>query len=76
VARGIAQELGYECVMIDSEGDSTEGRDYSSWAILTTNQEFLDTPEVSEAIRSWNDNDAPLIIWTDDYGSLWQAIAR
>ena len=76
VARGIAQELGYECVMIDSDEDSTEGRDYSSWAILTTNQEFLDTPAVSEAIRPWNDKDGPLIIWTDDYGSLWQAISR
>jgi len=76
VVRGIANELGYECVMIDSDGDESEGRDYSSWAILTKNQAFLETPDVSDAIRPWNDEDAPLIIWTDDYGSLWQAIAR
>ena len=54
-----------------------KGSIIATWVIMTTNREFLDTPEVRDAIRPWTaDDPAPLVVWTDDYGSLWQTLKR
>lgn len=76
VVAGIAEAVGCQCVFIDSDGDTTQGTDRATWAIVTANEEFLKTPEVTGAILSSDDRDDRKIIWTDDYGSLWQALEK
>ena len=76
VVAGIAEAVGCQCVFIDSEDSSENGTDDSTWAIVTTNEEFLKTPEVAGAILSAKVSDRPKVIWTDDYGSLWQVLKK
>jgi hypothetical protein len=74
VARGMAEVLGVECVRVISNGDYKEGLDATTWVILTNNREFLDSPELAAAIDPWTDDDPAPLVWTDDYGSLWQVL--
>ena len=74
VVFGIAQELGYECVLIDGDDDDARGIDYTTWAIVTVNWEFLNSPEVRDAIEPWSPKGGKPLVWTDDYGSLWQVL--
>jgi predicted membrane-bound spermidine synthase len=76
VTRGVAASVGCECARIECLRDSEQGVDYSCWVILTNNRQFLDAPLVSEAIKPWDEDDPDPIEWTDDYGSLWQALTR
>jgi hypothetical protein len=74
VARGLAEVLGCECVRIDSAGDVLQGIDIATWVILTNNRAFLESPAVRDAITPWTADDPPPLVWTDDYGSLWQTL--
>jgi MFS family permease len=74
VVSGIAEVLGCECIFIDSQADASQGLDVATWAIVTTNREFLESLEVSQAIVASDEHDGPKVIWTDDYGSLWQVL--
>jgi SAM-dependent methyltransferase len=74
VARGVAQVLDCQCVRIESDSDASLGLDSATWVIVTRNQAFLDTPAVRDAILPWTEEDPPPLVWTDDYGSLWQTI--
>ena len=74
VARGLAEVLGCECVRIYSEGDAAEGIYDTTWLILTNNSAFLETPAIRDAIAPWTESDPPPLVWTDDYGSLWQTL--
>jgi hypothetical protein len=76
VSRGIAQALGYECVRIFASHDTHIGTNASTWVILTNNREFLDSPAVRDRIKPWTPDDPPPLVWTDDYGSLWQVLNR
>jgi hypothetical protein len=75
VTRGLAEALGCEAVLFDCDYDAATGADYSMWVILTDNWDFLNTPEVSEAVKPWPDEPAPLL-WTDDYASLYQVLDK
>ena len=76
VVLGIAQELNYPCIMISTNGDRGEGVYPSTWAILTKNFEFLNDPDVIfESQACWPDSGKP-IVWTDDYGSIWQVLTE
>jgi hypothetical protein len=73
---GIAQELGYPCVLIQNEKDETQGVNSASWVIVTRNFDFLaDAEVVKEAEPCWPEQGEPLV-WTDDYGSLWQVLTK
>ena len=74
VARGVADVLGCEAVRIISDRDDELGLDSATWIIVTANEVFLNTPAVREAIVPWNEFDAKPLVWTDDYGSLWQTL--
>ncbi|MGD9721824.1 MAG: fused MFS/spermidine synthase [Pirellulales bacterium] len=74
VGRGMAQVLGCECVRIHSDDDADRGLDSASWLILTNNRPFLDLPVVRDSIVPWTDQDPAPLVWTDDYGSLWQTL--
>jgi hypothetical protein len=74
VVRGMAEVLGTECARIESSADYEEGLDTTTWLVLTNNREFLDSPAVKESIVPWTEDDPPPLVWTDDYGSLWQVL--
>jgi hypothetical protein len=74
VVRGMAEVLGCECARIESSADSEEGLDTTTWLVLTNNREFLESPEVKDSIVPWTEDDPPPLVWTDDYGSLWQVL--
>lgn len=74
VVRGMAEVLGTECARIESSADYEEGLDTTTWLVLTNNREFLESPAVKESIVPWTEDDPPPLVWTDDYGSLWQVL--
>ncbi len=74
VAHGMAEVLGVECVRVISSSDYSNGLDATTWVILTNNRKFLDSPELEAAMDPWTADDPAPLIWTDDYGSLWQVL--
>ncbi|MBI2823721.1 MAG: fused MFS/spermidine synthase [Planctomycetia bacterium] len=86
---GLAKEFGKQAFYVDASGDDPKrrraGRGYypSSWAIITSNEEFLKDEQVQAAFASDGSSrgaarhfgrDVKPILWTDDYGSLWQVL--
>lgn len=75
VVLGIAQEMGYPCITISVGSVDSEGVYASTWTILTRNWDFLNNPEVAAVSDPcWPDKGEPLL-WTDDYGSMWQVLS-
>ena len=52
------------------------GVQHCEWVLITTNQEFLNDPEVKKMVYRWPAFGFPFIAWTDDYGSLWQVMKK
>ena len=76
VVIGIAREVRYPCVFIENDADSVEGLNSASWVLLTRNWKFLADPQVAAASGPcWPKSGEP-VVWTDDYGSLWQVLAQ
>jgi hypothetical protein len=76
VVMGIARELGYPCIQIESDADESQGLNAATWEILTQNWKFLNDPVVRDASEPcWPLHGEPLV-WTDDYGSLWQVLSK
>jgi SAM-dependent methyltransferase len=75
VVLAIAQELGFPCVFIDSKASDETGVNGASWILLTQNYEFLNDPKIHGLSKScWPPKGEP-VLWTDDYGSLWQVLS-
>jgi hypothetical protein len=73
VVRGLADQLGWETVLVDADEHKDLGEYRSEWLIVTNNREFLAKPEIIGARTEWPDDFRP-IVWTDDFCSLWQVI--
>ena len=73
VVLGIAQQLGRACIVVKNEEDLSRGYSDAEWVLLTNNWEFLNDAVVSEASESALPESGP-VVWTDDYGSLWQVM--
>lgn len=73
VVRSLAKNDGKEAVWVDNDGDDSIGVDGSSWILVTSNKEFLATPELRNVVAKWDKNGTPreLIRWTDDFSSIW-----
>jgi hypothetical protein len=76
VVLGIAQELGWPCVLIDTQSDASRGLHASTWVILTQNYAFLNDQVVRKSSGSSFPNQGEPVLWTDDYGSLWQVLSK
>jgi hypothetical protein len=76
VVFGIAQAVDCRCEFIESLRDSSLGVSYSDWGIVTVNTEFLDNAKTQEWITPWDPAKEHPVVWTDDYGSLWQMLRR
>lgn len=76
VVLGIAQAVGMPCVLVETLDDDERGLNTSTWVVLTKNWEFLSDPVVAKASAPCWPNTGEPLVWTDDYGSLWQVIAN
>lgn len=79
VVRGLAREYGFEHplrIRYDAKGENARVfHDASEWVLLTRNQAFLDDAVIKTRESNWPD-DLREIVWTDDYGSLWQVMRK
>lgn len=81
VVHALAQHAGKQAIFLASDGDDHRGNNSGArqafWMLVTSNQDFLYDSEVRRRIRykgkELTDAD-PSLLWTDDYGSLWQVI--
>jgi hypothetical protein len=75
VVLGLANQLGWETVIIDSGEEPQFGEERAEWLLVTLNRKFLDLAEVQLALTPWPDDVKP-IVWTDDFASLWQVLGK
>lgn len=74
VVRGIAEELECPSVLIETFPEYRTGAYFSIWGLLTRNERFLNDPTVVAAAQATRPYPHPLVLWTDDYASLWQVV--
>jgi spermidine synthase len=69
VVKRLADDAGLKSVLITSEDASGHDLFTSDWVLVTSNEEFLDRPELEKG-REDIKVPARLRLWTDDYNSL------
>jgi SAM-dependent methyltransferase len=73
VVRNLADRLGRSCVLIDTEDGEGDGTFGSTWVLVTSNQRFLEDPDVKAESKEVPPRpDLPL--WTDDYSNLFRIL--
>ena len=73
VARGMAEQLGWQAFLIDNPDDDSHGVFTSSWVLITKNADVAEDPEVALAVDSWSKKDW-VLKWTDDYSGIWSVL--
>jgi len=76
VCRAIADELGFEAIWIRSYRDDSQGTMDADCVLATANRAFLDEPRVKGAGSEFPTRVPDRLLWTDDFGSLWQVLER
>ena len=76
VVLNLARQFDYFSAVIDYDETPEEWWLYAStWALLTRNSAFLETPEISAAAGPVN-KEKKLPLWTDDFTSLFQILKQ
>ncbi|HEY2840401.1 MAG TPA: fused MFS/spermidine synthase, partial [Pirellulales bacterium] len=81
VVHALAREAHRQAIVLKSDEEAPEkgnpGAFDATWILVTSNQDFLQDAQVVKRIkekgRVLTDED-PSVLWTDDYGSLWQVL--
>lgn len=73
VIRKLAELNGTQGYFIRHDGNEL-GASSSSWVLVTNNQAFLQTPAVEQVITPLNVMRETPVLWTDDYGSLFDVL--
>ncbi len=80
VVRGAAGKLGFEALQVVAHDDDSQGASASTWVLLTKNLAFIKSPAVIDAVTPWvntgRNKDPDPLVWTDDFASLRQVLAR
>jgi hypothetical protein len=79
VVRSLAkldEERGMEALLIFDGGNKAQGTDATSWILLTSNKEFMETKEVRSAVGAWTAEDDPSLLFTDDYSNLFHLLRK
>ena len=76
VVRALAKEYGREAAFVDAAKDSETGADSSDWVLVTSNKMFLDSDAFLALQSPWPKDEPPPLLWTDDYGSLFQVLDK
>jgi spermidine synthase len=66
--RGLARKMGQAAVLIVNEENDENEVFMSDWVLITSNEELIANPAISEAVIPWDDEAE--IVWTDDYANL------
>jgi hypothetical protein len=74
VIRGIAQHLNWNAAQILAEDNPATSEDGSNWVILTENLALLQKIAQGAPHVGWTDPRRKLILWTDDFASLWHVL--
>ncbi len=74
VSLGLAETLGWEAVVIDSDEKEYGAVWAATWVLITANHEFLESPMIQAARIRWEDNPPVPLKWTDDYSSLFHVL--
>lgn len=75
IAHTLAVELEYAALRIDFDHKSEDAGPLSAastWVLLTRDEGFFQAPVIQSAASPWPQ--MPHLLWTDDFGSLWQVI--
>ncbi len=65
---------GVKALLIEDPGSSMQETDSTRWILITSNQEFLDNPDVMRAVTPWPLAAAPNLLFTDDYSNLFRLL--
>jgi hypothetical protein len=79
VVRALAEqdeEEGTRALLVADDGNPSQETDATRWILVTSNQEFLQTKEVAEAVTPWNDADPPPMLFTDNYSNLLHLLRK
>ena len=74
VVRGLAKQLDWQAVRIDNDSDDEEGVYSSTWVLLTPSLAVSNELQTSPYYDAWGD-DEPVLLWTDDFSSLWRILS-
>ncbi len=67
-------DRGVKAALVNDEGSKLQGTDSTQWILVTSNEEFLSTKQVQAAISPWAEDDAPRLLFTDDYSNLFRLL--
>jgi hypothetical protein len=62
-----------KAVLISNEKNDGLRINASDWALITSNRDFLEAPEIRKMARPL-ETKADLRVWTDDYNNLFQIL--
>jgi hypothetical protein len=74
VTRGLAQYLGWKAHMVVVAADlidDNKGESGSRWVMMAEKQETFARSKVRDTFLGWSSAPDPVILWTDDFASLW-----
>jgi hypothetical protein len=74
LVRGTARLLGYEALWVEWNPRGMTGFEPNAWILVTRNQNILENPIVKRRVTPWSRDPNPDIVWTDDYGALFQVL--
>jgi hypothetical protein len=75
VMYGLARDLGWETMFVDSDANFDVEAWAATWALITSNNAFIEAPAIKKA-RTDGSNDSPdPLLWTDDYTSLFHVLS-
>jgi hypothetical protein len=77
VIRSLAEldrEHGVQAILVDDAGSALQETDATRWILVTSNREFLANPQVQRATSPWTEEDAPRMLFTDDYSNLFRLL--
>jgi hypothetical protein len=70
----MAKATGMDVYWFETEGDSDDCEDASSWALYSRDHTLWEVPEVKEGISDWRDNSDTRLVWTDNNSNLMSII--
>ena len=73
VVKQLAEEAGYEAVLITDDAEDDKYLSRTDWVIVTKNRDFIDDEEV-KAKRTAIEPIAGMRTWTDDFNNLFQIL--
>jgi hypothetical protein len=73
VCEALAEEFKKTRIVVDSDDQDDIAQSGSTWVLLTSNQQFINDPDRKDATMFYEE-EAPKLLWTDDFASLWSVL--